>query len=207
MISWSHTASAGTNTYLLVAVVATSATGPNTVTFGAAGLTLINQYAPGGNELVEFYGLASPTPGTATITVTLFSNSRNIQGFASTIGGTDPVNRFGAVTSQNGNSSLPGANGIPAGTNDLVIDCVMQYRSNLAARLNLVAPQDLLGEDASSDTVVFLQAGSSRAQGATDMEWSSDVSDTWAMSVIPFKGSVGLVSDAPRPVAGRGATW
>jgi hypothetical protein len=68
-LAWSHTVGASA-TYLIVAVADIDTTHPTSVSFGAASMTYIDGHTNSTNGGIWFYGLASPTPGAATVTVT-----------------------------------------------------------------------------------------------------------------------------------------
>lgn len=186
-LSWSHTVDSGTNRFLVVGIAATSQTSPNTVTYGGVSMTLIGEGAAA-NRMAQLYGLVAPAVGEATVSVTLFSDSRTIQGFGVGYEGVDPSSSYGSAAGATGNDAAPTVN-VSSATDQLVVGVVAMQRDDLVEGLTVGANQTSRAEDVSSDGVVWLQAGFSDEAGAatTTFSYSSNVSNIWGIVAAPLK--------------------
>lgn len=205
-LSWSHTVGAGSDRALVVGLSMTSVTGPNTVTFNGVSMTSIGA-TDGTNIRSEQFILVNPPTGAFTVAVTLFSNSRCLQGFGDSYTGVRQTGSTGTFAGASGNSNAPSAV-VTSSPGEIVLDVVGQQRTNLVEGLTVGAGQTTRGEDVCTDTVVWLHAGASEEAGAgsVTMSWSSDATDVWAAQGVPLRPSPGA-SDTPFVIGGRGASW
>ena len=189
-LSWSHTCGAGCSLLVVGAGNTTNKT-VSSVTYGGVALSFGASVANGTNREVEAWSLVSPTPGTATITITWSAGARVCGGAISFLG-TNVATPFGTLVTATGSTNPANVTVTPA---DLTLDLLL-IANGAAETLTPDASQtqqvNVTGNTGGGVNTAVLGM-SIKAAGAT-MQWTQSGSGSpsgYAMIGIPIFAAAG----------------
>ena len=162
--SFSHTCT-GSNLYLLVGVADWSGDNVTGVTYNGVSMTQLvkeTRNPDSGSLEIYFYGLANPSTGTNTVTITRSSSSLWIDGCAVSYTGvtqtTSPVDATG--TAQGDGSSSTTVNITTVANNTAVVTFGVSDNASIAASTNLTEIANSVGLPSGNDCTILCEASS-----------------------------------------------